>query len=225
MATGLSDRLAELKAEVSAALCFKQPALAVSIANGLVMAEGTYYLSGSGSGDAAPGGPLTEYELRIEVPSDYPSQEPRVFETGGAIPEGQHLNPNGTCCTCVWEEWLARSADHSFAAFCEGPLRDYFLSQLHFKLTGEWPFGERAHGLLGVVEGCVSVLGIESEPNKVVDYLLLLQRKEIKGHWPCPCGSGEIIRKCHGRSVFEMRAKVPPQMATRMLDRMRSLVG
>ena len=204
-------------------MCFTQPGLTICVVNGMVIAEGTYYLSGTV--DSMRDGPLAEYEIKVEVYPDYPETEPRVFETNGKIPEGRHLNPDGTCCTGVWEEWLSENKPPSFKAFCDGPLRDYFLSQHHYELTGEWPFGEREHGVKGVLAGCANVLGIESDPHKVIDHLLLLQRPNFKGHWPCPCGSGQIIRQCHGRTIFEMREKVPPKMAARMLSRMRRLIS
>lgn len=218
----MTSRLCELENEVRDALCFAQPGLAVRQAEGIVVAEGTYFLSATR--DSRRDGPLAQYEVRIEICAAYPDAEPKVFETAGIIPQGRHLNPDGTCCTGVWEEWLSENKDRSFRAFCEGPLRDYFLSQRHFELTGEWPFGEREHGIVGVLDGCAAVLGIEPNAEKVLDHLLLLRRKNFKGHWPCPCGSGEIIRKCHGSAIFEMREKVPPEMAERMLARMRSLL-
>lgn len=217
----MTDRLSELEHEVRDAFCFTQPCLAVRVAKDRVIAEGTYFLNGAKS--SMRDGPLAEYEIRLEIYPDYPDTEPRVFETNGRIPKGRHLNPDGTCCTGVWEEWLSENQDRSFKAFCDGPLRDYFLSQRHYELTDEWPFGEREHGIEGVFAGCASVLAIEPDPHKVINHLLLLQRPNFKGHWPCPCGSGQIIRKCHGQTIFEMREKISPEMATRMLARIWSL--
>jgi hypothetical protein len=43
---------------------------------------------------------------------------------------------------------------------------------------------------------------------KVAKFLLDLTQGKVRGHWACPCGSGQIVRKCHKGAVDDLR-KVP----------------
>ena len=190
----------------------------------LVVAEGELIV-------ASPNCPDERFDVRIEVSPDFPESEPRVFEIGKQIPHtvDRHIEDTGTCCTGVYEEWLVESEDHSFSAFLCGPVDRFFFSQVWFELTkrlhgkGEWPFGERSHGLIGIIEGYTTAIGIEFDPENAAPlfaHLRLLERKNAKGHVQCPCGSGKRLRDCHSDRLSRLRSKVRPQLASRMLTRM-----
>lgn len=215
-------RLDAIRSELQGLLGFSQPGLTVDVGKGIVIVSGVYYLTENDG--PSPDGPLAQYQIKLELDPRFPAVEPRLYETSGTIPAGRHLNPDGTCCACVWEEWLAATPKPTFQAYLEGPLRDYFLSQRHFELTEEWPFGEREHGLEGFLNGCAEALGVEPDPKTIIDYLVFLRQGNPKGHWPCPCKSGLIIRKCHGSAIFALREKVPPELATRMFERIRKML-
>lgn len=216
----MNERLATLRQEVEQALIFDQPSLVVSIAGNQVVVAGDYFLNDLGSGPD-PEGPIAIFKVRVEFDDRFPELEPNVFETGGAVPAGRHLNPNGTCCLGVWEQWLVQAPEKSPSAFFSGPLRDYFLSQAHYQAHQEWPFGELSHGLDGIVEAYASVLGIAPHFPSVVDYLRVFSRPGWpRGHWECPCGSGRRIRTCHKTELTALRDLIPPTMADRMLSRM-----
>ena len=166
---------------------------------------------------------MASYEVRVVLDPDFPNVEPQVFELGGSVPKGRHVNGDGSCCLGVWEEWLITSSELGVEAFFKGPFRDYFLSQAHFEAHQEWPFGERSHGLPGIVEGYASILGIAPELRRVVSYLRGLARPTwARGRWPCPCGSGRRVKSCHRDELTKLRRIVNPSMATRMLTRMES---
>ena len=57
----------------------------------------------------------------------------------------------------------------------------------------------------GVLESYNDLLGT-SEPLTVAKFLLAIVREKVRGHWPCPCGSGEIIRKCHRDAVERLQS-------------------
>jgi hypothetical protein len=33
----------------------------------------------------------------------------------------------------------------------------------------------------------------------------------VRGHWPCPCGSGAVLRRCHRATVLNLREQRRPQ--------------
>ena len=209
--------------EVRHAIAFDQPKLsAVQDGNALII-EGEYVLVEK-NGSATPAGPITAFDIRIVMGKRYPIQEPKVFETAGRIPRSpdRHINDDGDCCVTVWEEWLTEAGDTSFSAFLNGPLREFFLGQYWFEKTGKWPFGERSHYEKGLVEAYADVLGIPHKKQDVIYYLRILSQDWPKGHWLCPCGSGERIRHCHRADLMALHERLSPTMAKRMLRRLRS---
>jgi uncharacterized protein YchJ len=40
----------------------------------------------------------------------------------------------------------------------------------------------------------------------------------LKGHWECPCGSGEKIRRCCRARIEDLRDKIAPVVARKALE-------
>lgn len=207
--------------EVKATIAFDQPKLNAVRDGRDIIVQGSLLLV-EDDDSASPAGPISEFDVKIVIDDRYPKQEPRVFEVGERIPRcaDRHINPDGACCVTIWEDWLLRADDTSFAAFMNGPLREFFLGQYWFERTGKWPFGERPHYEDGLVEAFADVLGISQKKKDVIYYLRLLAQPWPKGHWMCPCGSGHILRHCHKDNLNVLHGKVPPNMAKRMLRRL-----
>jgi hypothetical protein len=202
-------------AEVELALVEVQPSLRVVSAAAPLAVEGNFVIRSSE-------GPIDAFAVRIVLDFRYPDVEPSVFETANRIPRtvDRHVNVDGSCCLTVWESWLVISNDLSFRAFLEGPMQEFFLNQFFFEKTGKWRLGERSHGFAGVIEAFADVLGIRADKDVVVRYLRSIAGKP-KGHLACPCGSGELLRRCHQGQLHGLYARIGAPMARRMLGRLR----
>jgi hypothetical protein len=168
------------------------------------------------------------YDVEIKFPKTYTHYcLPIVFEVGGRIPRSpeRHIHSNGAACTCVPEEWLARGGEASFAAFMAGPARHFFLSQSYFEVHGKFPFGEREHGLRGVLAAYGEVLGVGCNPRRVLRLTRILAAKFVRRRWICECGSRRRIRDCCQARIFELRGKVSRKLAERMLARLKASGG
>jgi hypothetical protein len=209
--------------EVQAAIGFDQPKLRAARDGSNILVRGSYLLFENGA-VANPAGPMSEFDIKMVVSERFPKREPKVFEVGGRIPRHSdyHINPDGDCCVTVWENWLVCADDHSFAAFLDGPLHEFFLGQYWFEKTGKWPFGERTHGPKGLEEAYADALGISHKKKDLIYHLRLLSKDWPKGHWLCPCDSGKRIRHCHRDDLMALHQKIPPRIANRMLRRLRS---
>ncbi|MCP5366711.1 MAG: SEC-C domain-containing protein [Hyphomicrobiales bacterium] len=209
--------------EVKAAIAFDQPKLSAMRQGSDFVILGDYLLF-ENSVIANPAGPISEFAIKMVVSERFPKREPKVFETDGRIPRtaDHHINPDGDCCVTVWENWLVCAADHSFAAYMNGPLHEFFLGQYWFEKTGKWPFGERTHGAKGLEEAYADALGIHHKKKDLIYHLRMLSQDWPKGHWPCPCGSGKKLRDCHRDKMMGLHNKVPPGIARQMLSRLKS---
>jgi len=205
--------------EVLQAVAKHQPELSVSRVDRLIVLEGRFLVYGKDGPTDTPNGVFDSYQIKAGVTAGFPEEEPVVFEEGDRIPRtaDRHVFPkDGNCCLGVWEEWLLTATDHRFATFLTGPMHDYFVSQTYFETHGVWPFGERSHGKLGVLEAYGELLGVAQNEKTISEYLKLLSRQTIKGHALCPCGSGLRLRKCHGEDLDNLRRKIPPAIAEKM---------
>lgn len=205
--------------EVEQAVTKHQPELSVSRTDSSIILEGRFLVYGSDGPIDSLNGVFDSYEISAEVTGLFPAQEPVVFEIGGRIPKivDRHVFPkDGDCCLGVWIEWLMKAPDHHFATFLTGPMHDYFVSQTYYEAHGVWPFGERSHGKLGVLEAYGDLLGVALDEKTISNYLQLLSRQKIRGHALCPCGSGRRLRQCHSDDLQRLSQKIPPFMAKRM---------
>lgn len=146
------------------------------------------------------------YSLEIRLPKDYPASLAAVFETGGRIPRemDRHVYPSGALCLGVTEElWLTLNGDFSIGTLLDIPIRNFLIGNCHIEEGLEWPSGDRSHGSTGVLEFYREYLRIQDE-SKLVRFLCAILLDKHRGHWPCPCGSGSILRKCHMDAVRKL---------------------
>lgn len=195
-------------AEIEEVLRTRYPGLTARLTESGVTIEGMLQLRRDGM-------PFESFLLEIQLAQDPNSRQPKVFEIGGRIPRlsVNHINKDGSLCVGVAEEvWLLLRGRFEIGRFIDEVLEPYLLG-VACKLRGEeWPFGERSHGAPGICEFYGEHFGTK-EPTRVLEIIEVLLADAPKGHWRCPCGSGQVIRKCHRQQLLEFRErKIPTQM-------------
>lgn len=139
------------------------------------------------------------YQLEILLPPEYPEQLPKVWEVGGRIPRhvDRHVFRDGALCLgAPLGLWLPLDGDFSITTVVDGPLRSFLIGNSLVEQGEPWPHGELLHGRPGLLQQVCELVGSE---NPVDAALLLLDvaNEELRGHSPCPCGSGKKFSKCH----------------------------
>lgn len=192
------------------------PDLQLTIENGIVLARGNFPVKNGAD-------ILDRFQIQVEFPHDYPNSVVVLRETGGRIPwhPDRHANRTGESCPIVPEEWLVRSDRDSLLAFLEGPVRNFFLGQILVEQGKPWPFGEREHGVPGLLQSYGELVGSTDAPT-IYRYLESIAKQKIKGHWECPCGSKVKLRNCHLETVKRLRERISPSVARSALKRLRS---
>lgn len=163
---------------------------------------------------------LDRYQVTIELPADYPRSLPVVREVGSRIPWKPefHVNPDGAACVLLPDDrWRCFPEGAPFVRFLDGPVHDFFLGQSLVALGEGWPFGQWSHGAKGVYEYYQWLFETE-DPSTIRRYLEVLAKLNYKGHLPCPCGSGEKIRRCCRARIADLRDKIPPVVARKALE-------
>jgi hypothetical protein len=151
--------------------------------------------------------------IQIDLPNGYPHELPKVFEIGGRIPKDldHHVNRDGSLCLGVPDQlWLQTKGQFEIGPFIKRLLCPFLVGISEKLRTGEWPGVERSHGASGICEFYGTFIDTAA-PAHVIALLHLLQKKDLKGHWLCPCGSGKVLRHRHGRSIRDLASQGLPK--------------
>lgn len=179
----------------------RYPTLHAFIGDGQCVVRGTYPVMDGGQ-------TIDRYDLEIALPADYPASLPLVWETGGRIPRemDRHVFPDSGClCLGVpLALWIQLKGDFSLQTVLDIPVRNYLIGNSLVERGEPWPHGDRSHGVAGVLEFYGDLLG-NSDPMTIANFLLSIVKGKVRGHWPCLCGSGKIIRNCHKDAVEQLR--------------------
>ncbi|MDV7142995.1 hypothetical protein R3X27_09880 [Tropicimonas sp. TH_r6] len=221
----MSDAAKSLLRDVRDSLYVDQPYLDIATRDEAVVVEGIYLLLAK-----LPAyrdrGPLAEHRIRIEIPADYPATEPRVTMLDDSLPrhESFHCSTSGVCCVTVFETWVVTQKDPSIGAFLEGPLRNFFLSQLLRRKGKDWPFEEWNHGVDGWIDAVAELIGCR--PRKTEVRNILERRRDddpLDMRAECPCGARVSATDCCGPSLQDFWMQVSAETAELWLRRMVEL--
>lgn len=142
--------------------------------------------------------------IRMDLPYDYPDSPPKVQETGGRIPASFHQYIDRTLCLGAPVEVNRRfKSDSRLVSFVETLVVGYLYGYAHLEKHGSLPFGELSHGCQGIREYFLDAFCTD-DVRIVLALLKVLADGVYRGHYACPCGSGKILRKCHGPILLGM---------------------
>lgn len=77
----------------------------------------------------------------------------------------------------------------------------YFFSYEYFMRYNCYPFGERAHGLEGIIQTYSDIFNTK-DLYQTFCILAYISLKVYRGHDKCPCGSELHLRNCHGKTII-----------------------
>jgi hypothetical protein len=178
--------------------------------------------------DICEGGAVIEaFAVDVVLAKDSPRGLPSVWEVGGRIPrvaDPHHVNiADGSLCVVLPEAfWLEHPEGLTLAEYLEGPLRRHLAGQAMVLRGEEWPAGEWRHGADGKVQFYRELFGADDN-SPLTGFFDLLGREKVKGHWICPCGSGEKLRDCHGEQVHRVRERLPAALLEPFRSRHRNV--
>ncbi len=191
-----SKLLDDMRLEVAS----KYPNLHFRIENNAVLLSGSFPIEHEGIC-------FDRFLIEIEFPNNYPKGLPVVREIGGRIPwtSDRHIFETGIACLFFpYQLASLYPKGTTILEYLDGPVISFFISQSIFEKTGKWPFGQWSHDVRGEDEFFASVLGFENRL-VIARFKVLIKGKTVKGHWLCPCGSGEKLRNCHFEVVKKLQ--------------------
>ena len=138
------------------------------------------------------------YKIEIDIPIDSP-ELPSVIDLDKVIDDSYpHRYANGKLCLETDAIIRLRFIDGlGLIEWAEEFVETYFFSYEYYTRYGIFPFGERLHGISGIID-TYQELFQESNIKKVVSLMRYCADEAYRGHTTCPCGSGKKLRQCHG---------------------------
>lgn len=206
----------DLYAHVTAQVTTLYPLLHVYVRNRVVFVAGTFPVRQDGV-------EVDHYQIEIRLPDNYPQGLPYVWEIAQRIPRiaDRHMFIDGRACLFVEEDWYLRHPQGTdLLEFLDGPVRNFFIGQSLVEAGESWPFGERSHSAKGILECYAEMIGT-SDLQIAFKYIEVLSKKDIKGHWLCPCGSQKKLRNCHGMMIRNLKQRVPHRVVRRSWEQVR----
>ena len=202
VASGVAPSYQKLEAEIQVSY----PDLRLVVRNGQPLFRGSFPVRHDCD-------EIDRFQIEISFPEGI-NRLPAIREIGGRIPRDadHHINAGtGDICTDVPELILLRGQP-SLVEYLDGPVRNFFLSQIIVASGKTWPFGQWDHGKKGLLQAYGELVGV-TEERQVRAYLDYVASKKVKGHWPCPCGSMKRVRDCHAKLIAELRERIPRRSA------------
>lgn len=163
---------------------------------------------------------VDSFAIEVVIPPDGTRKAvPVVREVGRRIPwdADRHVYPDGRACLFIEAEyWFKHPNGMDLLEFLRGPVTSYFVGQLSYEQDKRWPFGERSHGALGVVEFYAPLVG-SRDPLVIKQFVEMVTAKKMRSTWRCPCGSGHRLWGCHGDVVRKLRSRIKRSAAATSL--------
>jgi hypothetical protein len=159
-------------------------------------------------------GIATPIETKLVFPRDYPQSEPVAYDAAQrfrAHPEkdikDRHLSTDGKCC--LWlpplSPWSATDPN-ALRGFLD-QLVVFWDRQLIYDDSGKWPGPAYEHDHKGYLQFVEEQLGGDSKLSRVLAPVVLCGIP-IGRNQHCPCGSHRKFKRCHLRTVEEIRRRV-----------------
>lgn len=151
-----------------------------------------------------------ELYISMFVPSSFPEKLPIVKDIMKKIDGSFHKNENDILClACDTEMYfdLKRKVNVTISDFIERFLIPYLYSYTYYKKYGKVPFGDRDHGVFGVIDFYKEYFNLKDR-SIALHFLEYMALRKYRGHNLCLCGSGKKVRNCHGSAIITLMETV-----------------
>lgn len=147
--------------------------------------------------------PIDDYQVRITITSNHPYSFPIVEETGNKIlPRNstRHINIDGTLClgNPVDEARVCRNGI-TLTWFLENILNPHLCREYVRDKTGNYPTGERSHGIEGIWESYYDIFDTKDKSHILQEMEMIISHQNIGRNDLCYCGGGRKYKVCHAK--------------------------
>lgn len=141
---------------------------------------------------------MDDFTIVMEVPLCFPNELPVIKETSNKILKTfEHVNIDKSLCLGIETEIKIKFMENpTLLNWFQTFVVNYFYSVMYYNKYGKIPYGERAHGTIGIIQFYKEFLNVDTI-QKIYNILNAIEKNDLKGYYKCPCGSLKKTRKCH----------------------------
>lgn len=159
-------------------------------------------------------------EIKFIVKKSFPDILPKLYVENLPSKMG-HIFEDGSACVATngqQIEFISKTSN--LLEYWNEFVKSYIFSVEYYREYDCYPYGERVHG----AEGLLSYYNEKWN----ADYSLLIRLAKIlventyRGHNPCPCGSKNKIRNCHGKLILGFLKK--PKLKSHFFNEIASII-
>lgn len=153
-------------------------------------------------------------DLKIVIPSSYPSDVPNVYDTSNKFPRTPdfHTYKDGSLCLTSEVRLIMACFDNSkFEGFFASIVEPCLFSIAYKVKFGSAPFGELEHGEDGLIDDYESLFGVNGKKSVMLALKALGLKYREANKLKCPCNCGLRL----GRCSFRFRLKPMRRFAKR----------
>ena len=142
------------------------------------------------------------YVIDVVIPLNS-TKLPYIIDTGHQIKVTYpHCYQNGELCLATDTQMRIQFVDNfDLVQWMRDYVETYFFSYEYYQRYKVFPFGDRAHGHRGILQTYQEIFGVANE-NAAYKMMKHIDKYSYRGHHPCPCGSENKIRNCHGMAMM-----------------------
>lgn len=144
-----------------------------------------------------------EYLIEVIIPRDERIL-PSAIDIGSHIDSSfEHKYSNGELCLeteCIIMKRFAEGM--TILEWFEDFVEPFYFSYEYFSTYGTFPFDERSHGIVGIIEGYTDIFKTENQDELINILFYVRANGKYRGHTLCPCGSEKKLRNCHGEVIL-----------------------
>lgn len=119
-------------------------------------------------------------KLMMIVPRNYPINLPKVYELENKIENVHKLDDGSLCVATIFDLYLELSRSFNIEDYINKFLIPYFISYEQWCNTGEYIYGDRSHGSVGIYESIAEYFNINPLEKGVIKNLLKWASKKQK---------------------------------------------
>lgn len=183
------------------------PELHYKIRDGIMTLSGIFHFTASYKGEE-----ISDcYKIRIAFPENYPDELPIIGEIGGRIPNSYHHLDDGALCLGTPADLYTRFAQaRNIKNYLNNIVIHYLYRYSYIEKNNKEPYGDRAHGFDGIIEGYQELL--KTDNARIVFLILHMEydkrtKQDYKfNNFKCLCGSGKKFKLCHGKYRKKLRS-------------------
>lgn len=146
---------------------------------------------------------LLGHSIQMEIPKNYPSELPIVFEFGEKhIKNFPHINPDAKGTFCLATEMDMRrilKPDYSLKEYIK-LIADFLGTYKFYDEYGVFPYGDRGHGTIGIIEAYKDIFSVSTK-QQVLNLMMIDKLKNGYRNKKCPCNSGIKFKNCHWKTM------------------------